>query len=93
MALTTQNATNIVDAPISDPASKTPSCLNDWSNKDNQILHRRPSISSTVCPVRMQATMLHGAITWRYFMVLLLHGATVESLLYDHPQNHIGVVV
>ena len=35
---TTQNETNIVDAPISDSASKTASCLNDWSNKGNQIL-------------------------------------------------------
>ena len=61
---TTQNATNIVDAPISDSASKTASCLNDWINKGNQILHRRPSVSSTVCPVHMQATKLHGAITW-----------------------------
>ena len=70
---TTQNETNIVDAPISDSASKTASCLNDWSNKGNQILHRRPSVSSTVCPVRMQVTKLHGAI--RLDMVLLLHGA------------------
>ena len=64
---TTQNETNIVDSPISDSASKTTSCLNDWSNKSNQILHRRPSVSSTVCPVRMQ-------VTWCYYMVLLLHG-------------------
>ena len=24
---------------------------------------------------------------------ICLHGDTVEPLLYDHPQNHIGVVV
>ena len=40
---------------------------NLWSNKGNQILHRRHSVSSTVCPVRMQTTKLHGAIiTWCY---------------------------
>ena len=66
---TTQNETNIVDAPISDSASKTASCLNDWSNNGNQILHQRPYVSSTVCPVRMQ-------FTWCYnYMVVLLHGA------------------
>ena len=59
---------NIVEAPISDSAYKTASCLNDWRNKGNQILHRRPSVSRTVCPVRMQGT-------WCYYMVLLLHGA------------------
>ena len=37
---------------------RRPSCLDDW-----ELLHRRPS----VCPVRMQVTKLHGAIT--------LHGA------------------
>ena len=62
---TTQNETNIIDAPISDSVSKTASCLNDWSNKGNQILHRRPSVSSTVYPVRMQ-------VTWCYYMVLIL---------------------
>ena len=69
---TTQNATNIVDAPISDSASKTASCLNDWSNTGNQILHRRPFVSSTVCSLRMPATKLHGAITWCYYYMVLL---------------------
>ena len=55
---TQKNETKIVDAPIADSAFKTASCLNNWSNKGNQILHRRPS----VCPVRMQVTKLHGAI-------------------------------
>ena len=66
------NETNIVDAPISESAPKTASCLNDWSNKGNQILHRRPSVNSTVCPVRMQVTKLHGAITWCYYYMGLL---------------------
>ena len=52
--------------PISDAASKTASCLNDWSNKGNKILHRRPI--NTVCLVRVQ-------VAWCYYMVLLLHCA------------------
>ena len=64
---TTQNETNIVDAPISDSASKMATLY--WTNKGNQIFHRPPSVSSTVCPVRKQ-------VTWCYYMVLiLLHGA------------------
>ena len=65
--MTQKTETNIVDALIPDSASKTASCLNDWSNKGNQILHRRPS----VCPVRMQVTKLHGAITWCYYYMVL----------------------
>ena len=60
---TTQN-----EAPISDSAPKTASCLNDWSKKSYQIVNRHPSVSSTVCLVRMQ-------VTWCYYMMLLLHGA------------------
>ena len=35
--------------------------LNDWSNKGNQMFHRRPFVSSTVCPLRMQ-------VTWCYWV-------------------------
>ena len=42
---------------------------------------------------QMTAAARHNAACRRVFCALDIFGGTVEPLLYDHPRNHIGVVV